>query len=171
MKLLYGLAVKAARNASNDEKIVTKDDIAMAKNSEILKTQMFSLQAEMRDCINSGDAAGVVYVQNLLRDLPVLITAAEINEINQLIEQTNERLAEIPDDVLEAVRIKTERNKTLAEKLKIAEAAGLEVERVNFILFQLGNEAESLRDARREYRQRLNKIIEDAELQIADRKW
>jgi radical SAM superfamily enzyme YgiQ (UPF0313 family) len=164
------LAVKEATNASNDEKIVTQDDIEMAKDSQTLKTQQFSLQAEMRDCMNSGDAAGVVYVQNLLRDLPVRITAAEINELNQQIEQTNERLAEIPEDVLEAVRIKTARNKILAEKLKIAEQAGLEVEKVNFILFQLGNEAESLRQARREYKQRLNKIIADAELQIADRK-
>jgi phage-related minor tail protein len=158
------LAVNEAINAFSDEEIVTPQAIAAAKDSQTLKNEQLRLQIELREMMLSGNAAGVMRVRNLLNNLPDAIIAAEIAELRQSIDATNARLTEIKADTEYAEQIKGEKNKVLAEHIKTVEEAGLAVERVNFILFQLDTEAENLREVRREYRQRLNKFIEEVQL-------
>lgn len=131
-------------------------------DAQTLQNERVRLENELREAMIAGDAATIIRVQTALRELPVLITAAEIRELRQKTDAATARLAEIADETEYAEKIKAEKNKILAEKIKDAEAAGLAVERVNLVLFQLDNEAESLRESRREYRRKLQTFI-DAE--------
>jgi iron only hydrogenase large subunit-like protein len=128
-----------------------------------LKQQESALRDEIREFMLNGDAAGVVRVQNLLRDLPIRIKAAEIKEIRENIDKANQRLEEIKIETKLVEGVRGEKNKILAEKLRTVEEAGLDVRRVEFILYQLDNDAENQRQSRREYTSRLNNLVASAD--------
>ena len=107
--------------------------------------------------------AGVVRTQNLLRNLPMQIVAVEVSELKKNIDDCTARLTKLKEETEYAEQIRGEKNKILAEKIKEAEDAGLAVQRIEVVLYQLDNEAENLREARREFRNRLNNFIQDAE--------
>jgi hypothetical protein len=130
----------------------------MANDSASLRVQQTNLQTDLNDCMNTGDAAGVVRIQNLLRDLPILIKTAEVKEMREKIELATARLAEIKVETAQLEIIRGEKNKVLAERLKTVEEAGLDVRRVEFDLNLLDNDAENQRQARREYASRLNNL-------------
>ncbi len=135
----------------------------MANDSASLRVQQTSLQTDLNDCMNAGDAAGVLRIQNLLRDLPILIKTAEIKEMREKIELATARLAEIKVETAQLEIIRGEKNKILAEKLSTVEEAGLDVRRVEFDLNLLDIDAENQRQARREYTSRLNNLTTNAD--------
>jgi hypothetical protein len=128
-----------------------------------LRVQQTNLQTELKDCMNAGDASGVVRIQNHLRDLPILIKTAEIRELRANIERATARLEEIKVETKLVEGVRGEKNKILAEKLRTVEEAGLDVRRVEFILYQLDNDAEIQRVARREWNSRLNILVASAD--------
>jgi hypothetical protein len=130
----------------------------MANDSASLRVQQTNLQTDLNDCMNTGDAAGVVRIQNHLRDLPILIKTAEIKEIRQNIELATARLAEIKVETAQLETVRSEKNKILAEKLRTVEEAGLAVRRVEFDLNLLDIDSENQRQARREWQSRLNNL-------------
>lgn len=132
-------------------------------DSEGLRNQQLALQNELKDAMNDGKIEEVVRIQAMLSSLPVRIKTAEVAEIKSNISSGNKRLDEIKEDFMEATRIRNQKHRIYLEKLKVMEAAGTDVMRVDFILSTLENEAESIRVARREYNQRLNNLM-DAEL-------
>lgn len=134
-----------------------------ATDSQTLRNQQLDLQNELSERMISGDAAGVLRIQNLLRELPVRIRAAEIAELRQNIDDCTARIVELKDETDFVESLKGEQNRILAEKIKAVEEAGLAVERVNLILYQLDAESENNLEARREYNRRLNKLIADAQ--------
>jgi hypothetical protein len=129
-----------------------------AGNMANLRVQQTNLQTELKDCMNAGDASGVVRIQNLLRDLPILIKTAEVKELREKIELATARLAEIKVETAQLEIIRGDKNKILAEKLSTVEDAGLDVRRIEFGLNLLDIDAENQRQARREYRSRLNNL-------------
>jgi hypothetical protein len=135
----------------------------MANDSASLRVQQTNLQTDLNDCMNAGDAAGVVRIQNQLRDLPILIKTAEVKEMREKIELATARLAEIKIETAQLEIVRGEKNKILAEKLKTVEDAGLDVRRVEFDLNLLDNDAENQRQARREYTSRLNNLTTNAD--------
>jgi hypothetical protein len=135
------------------------DNGNLPNNLESLRVQQTNLQIELKDFMNAGDAAGVVRVQNYLRDLPILIKTAEIKELRENIDKANQRLEEIKVETKLVEGVRGEKNKILAEKLRTVEEAGLEVRRVELILYQLDNDAENQRQARREWKSRLNNLV------------
>jgi hypothetical protein len=135
----------------------------MANDSANLRVQQTNLQTDLNDCMNTGDAAGVVRIQNHLRDLPILIKTAEIKEMREKIELATARLAEIKIETAQLEIIRGEKNKILAERLSTVEKAGLDVRRVEFDLNLLDNDAENQRQARREYASRLNNLTTNAD--------
>jgi hypothetical protein len=128
-----------------------------------LRVQQTSLQIELKNCMNAGDAAGVVRIQNHLRDLPILIKTAEIRELRENIARATARLKEIKVETKLVEGVRGEKNKILGEKLKIVEEAGLGVQRVELILYQLDNDAENQRQARREWTSQLNILVASAD--------
>lgn len=135
----------------------------MANDSASLRVQLTNLQTDLNDCMNTGDAAGVVRIQNHLRDLPILIKTAEVKEMREKIELATARLAEIKIETAQLEIIRGEKNKILAEKLSTVEEAGLDVRRIEFDLNLLDIDAENQRQARREYTSRLNNLITNAD--------
>jgi hypothetical protein len=135
----------------------------MANDSASLRVQQTNLQTELKDCMNAGDAAGVVRIQNYLRDLPMLIKTAEIKEMREKIELATARLAEIKVETAQLEIIRGEKNKILAEKLKTVEESGLDVRRIEFGLNLLDIDAENQRQARRELSSRLNNLTTNAD--------
>jgi hypothetical protein len=135
----------------------------MANDSASLRVQQTNLQTDLNDCMNTGDAAGVVRIQNLLRDLPILIKTAEVKEMREKIELATARLDEIKIETAQLEIVRGEKNKILAEKLKTVEDAGLDVRRIEFGLNLLDNDAENQRQARREYTSRLNNLTTNAD--------
>jgi hypothetical protein len=113
--------------------------------------------------MNTGDAAGVVRIQNLLRDLPILIKTAEVKEMREKIELATARLAEIKVETAQLEIVRGEKNKVLAEKLSTVEEAGLAVRRIEFDLNLLDIDAENQRQARRELSSRLNNLTTNAD--------
>ncbi len=152
-------AFDGAMNAILDNGKVPND----LNNLEGLRVQQTNLQTELKDFMNAGDAAGVVRIQNHLRDLPILIKTAEIKELRENIARATARLDEIKVETKLVEGVRGEKNKILAEKLKTVEEAGLAVERVNFILYGLDNDAEIQRGARREWNSRLNILVASAD--------
>jgi hypothetical protein len=135
----------------------------MANDSASLRVQQTNLQTDLSDCMNAGDAAGVVRIQNLLRDLPILIKTAEVKEMRENIERATARLAEIKVETAQLEIVRGEKNKILAEKLSTVEEAGLDVRRIEFGLNLLDIDAENQRQARREYTSRLNNLTTNAD--------
>ncbi len=135
----------------------------MANDSASLRVQQTNLQTDLNDCMNTGDAAGVVRIQNQLRDLPILIKTAEVKEMREKIELATARLAEIKIETAQLEIIRGEKNKILAEKLKTVEEAGLDVRRIEFDLNLLDIDAENQRQARRELSSRLNNLTTNAD--------
>jgi hypothetical protein len=135
----------------------------MANDSASLRVQQTNLQTDLNDCMNTGDAAGVVRIQNHLRDLPILIKTAEVKEMREKIELATARLDEIKIETAQLEIVRGEKNKILAEKLKTVEDAGLDVRRIEFGLNLLDNDAENQRQARREYTSRLNNLTTNAD--------
>ncbi len=135
----------------------------MANDSASLRVQQTNLQTDLNDCMNTGDAAGVVRIQNLLRDLPILIKTAEVKEMREKIELATARLAEIKVETAQLEIVRGEKNKVLAEKLSTVEEAGLAVRRIEFDLNLLDIDAENQRQARRELSSRLNNLTTNAD--------
>jgi hypothetical protein len=135
----------------------------MANDSASLRVQQTNLQTDLNDCMNTGDAAGVVRIQNQLRDLPILIKTAEVKEMREKIELATARLAEIKVETAQLEIIRGEKNKILAEKLSTVEEAGLDVRRIEFDLNLLDIDAENQRQARRELSSRLNNLTTNAD--------
>ncbi len=97
----------------------------MPNDLDGLRVQQTNLQTELKDCMNAGDAAGVVRIQNHLRDLPILIKTAEIKELRENIARATARLEEIKVETKLVEGVRGEKNKILAEKLRTVEEAGL----------------------------------------------
>ncbi len=135
----------------------------MANDSASLRVQQTNLQTELKDCMNAGDASGVVRIQNHLRDLPILIKTAEVKEMRENIERATARLDEIKIETAQLEIVRGEKNKILAERLKTVEDAGLDVRRIEFGLNLLDIDAENQRQARREYTSRLNNLTTNAD--------
>jgi hypothetical protein len=135
----------------------------MANDSASLRVQQTNLQTDLNDCMNAGDASGVVRIQNYLRDLPILIKTAEVKEMREKIERATARLAEIKVETAQLEIVRGEKNKILAEKLSTVEEAGLDVRRIEFDLNLLDIDAENQRQARREYTSRLNNLTTNAD--------
>jgi hypothetical protein len=152
-------AFDGAMNAILDNGKVPND----LNNLDGLLVQQTNLQTELKDFMNAGDAAGVVRVQNHLRDLPILIKTAEIKELRENIARATARLDEIKVETKLVEDVRGEKNKILAEKLKTVEEAGLDVRRVELILYQLDTDAENQRVARREWNSRLNNLVVSAD--------
>jgi hypothetical protein len=135
----------------------------MANDSASLRVQQTNLQTDLNDCMNTGDAAGVVRIQNQLRDLPILIKTAEVKEMREKIELATARLAEIKIETAQLEIVRGDKNKILAEKLSTVEEAGLAVRRIEFDLNLLDIDAENQRQARRELSSRLNNLTTNAD--------
>lgn len=150
------LGIKSGENALEREAITAQG----------LRNQQLALQNELREMMNAGNMVGVIRAQDMLRNLPAQIVAVEVSELKKKIDDCTARLAEIKEETVYAEQIRGKKNKILAEKIKAAEEAGLATRRVELVLFQLDNEAEIQREARREFRSRLNNFIEDAEQSI-----
>jgi hypothetical protein len=153
------LAVKSGGSVLYDAE--TPKEITIT--SQDLHNQQLRLQEELREMMNEGNMEGILRVRNLLRDLPDRIVAAEVAEIKKGIEDCTKRLAEIKEEAEYARSVLADKNRILLEKLKVAERAGDEVVRVEFVLFQLNNEEQIMHGARREHKTRLQNLMEDAE--------
>ncbi len=156
------LVKKSSSNAFDDVINTILDNGKMPTDSHGLKQQESALRDEIRELMINGDAAGVVRVQNLLRDLPIRIKTAEIRELRENIDKATQRLEEIKIETKMVEGVRGEKNKILAEKIKIVDEAGLEVRRVEFVLYQLDSDAESQRSAKREWNKRLNILVASA---------
>jgi iron only hydrogenase large subunit-like protein len=157
------LVIESGSSAFNGVMDTILDNGKVPVDATGLKQQESALRDEIREFMLNGDAAGVVRVQNLLRDLPIRIKAAEIKEIRENIDKANQRLEEIKIETKLVEGVRGEKNKILAEKLKTVEEAGVDVRRVEFILYQLDNDAENQRQARREYTSQLNILVASAD--------
>jgi hypothetical protein len=157
------LVIESASDAFDGAMNTILDAGKVANDLDGLRVQQTNLQTELKDCMNAGDAAGVVRIQNHLRDLPILIKTAEIRELRANIDKANRRLEEIKVETKLVAGVRGEKNKILAEKLRTVEEAGLDVRRVELVLYQLDTDAENQRQARREYNQRLNNLVTSAD--------
>jgi uncharacterized protein YoaH (UPF0181 family) len=157
------LVKESGSSAFDDVMNTILDNGKVLTDSHGLKQQESALRDEIRELMLNGDSAGVVRVQNLLRDLPIRIIAAEVRELRENIDKANKRLEEIKVETKLVEGVRGEKNKVLAEKLRTVEEAGLEVRRVEFILYQLDNDAENQRQARRECQSRLNNLVASAD--------
>jgi hypothetical protein len=157
------LVIESGSSAFDGAMNTTLDAGKVPNDLDGLRVQQTNLQTELKDCMNAGDAAGVVRIQNHLRDLPILIKTAEIRELRANIDKANRRLDEIKVETKLVEGVRGEKNKILAEKLKAVEKAGLDVRRVEFVLYQLDNDAEIQRQARREWNSRLNNLVASAD--------
>lgn len=153
---LMDLTVKNGESVFNGE---VSGNLA-TMNSQALKNQRDTLRNELRERMSDGDADGVMRVKNLLRDFADLITATEIKELRRNIDAATDKLAVVKQETDAAEAIKAEHNRILADKIKAAETAGLAVERANLLLYQLDAERDSLLDARRQYNERLQELIQ-----------
>jgi len=139
----------------------TATKVATATDAATLRHQQSLLQEQLKACMNSGDAAGVIRIQNLLRDIPTRLVAMDVAEINIGISNATARLAEVEQEIDYVTEMRKANNKVLAEKIIEAEAAQMDVRRNDFALEILKMEKTSLHQARREYRLKLEQIIED----------
>ncbi len=121
------LITENAGNGFVGEENVFVSDGDGAKGSQTLKNEQLRLQSELRECMGEGDAAGVVRIQNLLRELPIRIKTAEVAEIKLKITSGNKRLAEIKEDFAHATSIRNQKHQIYLDKLKIMQDAGTDV--------------------------------------------
>lgn len=153
------LLTNELESAFNDE--VGYQETAIT--SQTLRNQKLALENELRSAMNDGKINEVVRIQSMLGSLPVQIKTAEIFEIKSKISSGNKRLDEIKEDFMAATRIRNQKHRIYLEKLNIAENAGTDVLKVDFILTTLENERENIYQARREFNERLNNLMTDAD--------
>lgn len=132
-------------------------------NSQVLRQEQITLENELRNYVLEGDVYRIMKTREKLNLYPDLITATEIKEVKQSIEQANKRLKEIQDETYFAEQLKAEKVKLYDEQLKLIEAAGIEIERKNQVLYLLDTERDSLLQARREFNEKLKDLIEKLE--------
>jgi hypothetical protein len=135
--------------------------VKTAMDSQALKTQAENLRLELREQMSAGSADDVIRIQTLLRDYPVRIAAAEIAELRASIDSANQRLTEISEEIEYVESVRAENNKALAELIKKTEEAGLLVKRNELALVVLENEAISLREGRRDMKNRLQNFLDE----------
>lgn len=154
--------------AETDKAIDTPTEIT-GTDVDSLRRQQKLLAVEMREQLNSGLGHEAVTTRRLIDECEMRLKAAEIKSAREGISEATARLAEIKNEIEAARKIKGERNTILNEKIKAVQEANVEVERVNFVIYSLEQEADSTRDARQSFRERLEDLLHDAELQISGR--
>ena len=153
----------AALLADLDEVDETPTETKKPSDAASLRQQQTSLNEELKIAMIEGDSAAVVRIQDMLRDIPARLVALDVAEIKQGIDAATERLAQVEEEMAYVREIRKGKNRILAEKIMEAEAAQAEVGKENFKLDILNMEQTSLHEARREYRLRLEKIMDDAD--------
>ena len=148
--------------ADLDETDETPTETERASDAASLRQQQQSLNEELKSAMIEGDSAAVVRIQNLLRDIPARLVALDVAEIKQGLDNATARLAEVEEEMAYVLDIRNGKNRILAEKILEAEAAQTEVGKENFKLEILKMELTSLHEARREYRLRLERLMDDA---------
>lgn len=170
---LYGLETRSraisddinidALLADLDDVDETPTETKNPSDAASLRQQQNSLNEELKIAMLEGDSAAVVRIQNMLRDIPARLVALDVAEIKAGIDAATERLAQVEEEMAYVREIRKGKNRILAEKIMEAEAAQTEVGKEDFKLEILRMEQTSLHQARREYRLRLEKIMDDAD--------
>jgi uncharacterized protein YdcH (DUF465 family) len=137
-------------------------------DSNSLRNQQLMLKDELKRSIAAGRGTDVIRIQNLLRELPVHLAAAEIGEIRKGIDDASARLGELKPEIEYLEGVRAQRNKLLADKIKDMEEAALSVQKVELALYQMDNETARLLEERRELNKKLKTYIASAEAQIGE---
>jgi hypothetical protein len=137
-------------------------------DSAELEAQANDLRKQIKEAFDAGNIADVSRLQSHLKEMPMLVLAVEIKELRDKISDISTRLGEIIPESAELEKIRKERNDQLAVAIEQHQRAELARNKVDLALYLLDAEGESLREARREYRVKLEKLLADAEAQIGE---
>ena len=132
-------------------------------DADALRHQRDLLGDEMRNKLNAGLGEEAVRIRRLMDECGIRIKAAEIKTAKDGIEAASVRLNEIQIERQAAMEIRKELTAILEEKVRAANDAGVEVDRVNLIVYQLDQEAISQRDSQNTLRSRIKHLMRDAD--------
>lgn len=145
------------------EETATPTEVFSGTDAESLRRQSEHLRLELREKLNAGLGDEAVRTRRMISECDIRIKAQEIKSARESISEMTARIAEINSEMESARQIKGEANAVLNEKLEAVEEAGVRVERVNLILYSLEQEADSLRDSRKTFRNQLENLLQSAE--------
>lgn len=136
------------------------------ETSEQVDSKKATLKDELKNCMLSGDAAGVIAKRDELLKLPILKNSLLLKECREQLESIESRFADVASERAELISLRNKVNEELQPIIDAVNEKTTELQRLSFALSLNHDEERGLQIKRRETKSQILEITTTIENEV-----